>query len=175
MSPSPYPAVPPSEVEWEDLLVRYELGPRALRAALDDVLDGDGEAGERIAGLLAKLVANELHVAALFAAMRDSRSVDGLPGIETRGGRSADGQPRTEMAPADPRTAFGRYTELRGRNFAAVQRRGIEVWAWRAESVGGDTADGETVSAHQLILASTALDGETLAGVRRAPREAAPC
>jgi len=30
-----YAEAPPSEVEWEELLVRYELGPRALRIALD--------------------------------------------------------------------------------------------------------------------------------------------
>ena len=34
-----HPEAPPSEVEWEDLLVRVELAPRALRLALDDAGD----------------------------------------------------------------------------------------------------------------------------------------
>ena len=43
-----YAARPLSEVEWEELLVRYELTPRALRVALDD---GD-PAGPRVADLV---------------------------------------------------------------------------------------------------------------------------
>jgi hypothetical protein len=48
-----HPAAPPSEVEWEELLVRYELTPRALRAALEDLEDGDadGPARERVGDL----------------------------------------------------------------------------------------------------------------------------
>ncbi|HEX7239580.1 MAG TPA: hypothetical protein VF263_04910, partial [Longimicrobiaceae bacterium] len=30
------PPLPPSVAEWEDLLVRLEIAPRALRAALED-------------------------------------------------------------------------------------------------------------------------------------------
>jgi hypothetical protein len=148
MSVSIYPAVPPSEVEWEELLVRYELTPRALRAALDDA-ELDGEARERVGDLLRALVVNELQVTALFAAMRH--------------GHPVDGQTRIEVMAAEPRAAYARFAELRGRNFAAVQRRGLEVWGWRAEAPGQGT-----VTAHQLILASTALDAQTLAGVREA-------
>ena len=156
---TPFAEAPPSEVEWEDLLVRYELGPRALRVALDDVEDAgdaDGEAALRVGDLLRALVVNELLVARLFSAMRDGRPVDGAP--------------RIEMMASTPHAAYARYAELRGRNFAAVQRRGIEVWAWRAAAPGGGA-----VTAHQLILASTALDGETLAGIRQAPRGAGAC
>lgn len=146
---------PPSEVEWEELLVRYELGPRALRVALDDAGD-DQAAAERVGDLLRALVLNELQVAALFAAMRD--------------GQPSSTEPRMEMPADTPRAAYERYAELRGRNFAALQRRGIEVWAWRAEApLGG------TVTAHQLVLASTALDGETLAGIRKAARGEGAC
>jgi hypothetical protein len=153
VSVSIYPAAPPSEVEWEELLVRYELTPRALRAALDDAaLDGD--AGERVGDLLRALVANELQVTELFAAMRD--------------GREVQVEPRIEVMSAEPRAAYERFAALRGRNFAAVQRRGLEVWGWRAEAPGRGT-----VTAHQLILASAALDAETLAGVREALRGAA--
>jgi len=150
-----YPAAPPSEVEWEELLVRYELTPRALRAALDDA-EMDGDARERVGDLLRTLVVNELQAAALFAAMRDGRPV---------GGRT-----RIEVLSAEPRAAYERFAALRGRNFAAVQRRGLEVWTWRAESPWMGT-----VTAHQLILASTALDAETLAGVREALRGAGAC
>ena len=155
MTLSLYPAAPPSEVEWEELLVRYELTPRALRAALDDAaLEGDVR--ERVGDLLRALVANELQVTELFAAMRD--------------GLAVQVNPRVEVMTAEPRAAYERFAALRGRNFAAVQRRGLEVWGWRAESpVMG------SVTAHQLILASTALDAETLAGVREALRGAGAC
>jgi len=148
-----HPAVPPSEVEWEELLVRYEIAPRALRAALDD---GEAAAAERVGDLLRALVVNELLVSVLFSAMRDGRAV----GTE----------PRIEMMSAEPRAAYERFAALRGRNFAAVQRRGLEVWDWRAEAPGIGP-----VTAHQLILASTALDAETLAGVREALRGAGAC
>ena len=150
-----HPEAPPSEVEWEELLVRYELGPRALRVALDDA-GADAAEAERVGDLLRALVLNELQVAALFAAMRD--------------GRPVSTEPRMEMLASTPRAAYERYAELRGRNFAALQRRGIEVWAWRAEAPAGGS-----VTAHQLVLASTALDGETLAGIRMAPRGAGAC
>ena len=150
-----HPAKPPSEVEWEELLVRYELGPRALRAALDDGVT-DGAASERVGDLLRALVVNELLVTEIFAAMRDDRPVLH--------------EPRIEVMSAEPRAAYERYAALRGRNFAAVQRRGLEVWRWRAEAPGIGP-----VTAHQLILASTALDGATLAGVREALRGAGAC
>ena len=155
MSVSLYPAAPPSEVEWEELLVRYELTPRALRAALDDAaLEGDVR--ERVGDLLRALVANELQVTELFAAMRD--------------GLAVQVEPRAEAMSAEPRAAYERFAALRGRNFAAVQRRGLEVWGWRAESPWMGT-----VTAHQLILASTALDAETLAEIRQALRGAETC
>jgi hypothetical protein len=139
-------------VEWEELLVRYELTPRALRAALEDG-EMDGDTGERVGALLRALVVNELRATELFAAMRDARPV-----LQ---------EPRTEVMAADPRAAYERFATLRGRNFAAVQRRGLEVWRWSAEAPGEGT-----VTAHQLILASTALDARTLAGVREALRGA---
>jgi len=148
VSASIYPAAPLSEVEWEELLVRYELTPRALRAALDDV-ELAGDVRERVGDLLRALVVNELQVTELFAAMRDARPV-----LQ---------EPRIEVMSSDPRAAYERFAALRGRNFAAVQRRGLEVWGWRAEAPGQGM-----VTAHQLILASTALDAQTLAGVREA-------
>jgi hypothetical protein len=144
---------PPSEVEWEDLLVRYELGPRALRVALEGA-EPASSADERVGDLVRVLVYNEMRTAALFEAMRSGAPVSTAP--------------RVEMLASDAAAAYERYAALRGRNFAAVQRRGLEVWAWRADA----PAEGP-VTAHQLIQASVALDGETLAGVREALRGAA--
>ena len=56
-TPAGFAARPPSEIEWEDLLVRYEIGPRALRLALDDG-DAGGPARERVCGLLRALCAH---------------------------------------------------------------------------------------------------------------------
>lgn len=146
-------ARPASEMEWEDLLVRYEIGPRALRIALDDG-DASGPARQRVCDLLRALVFNEMRTAALFEAMRT-----GLP--------LPSGPPRIEAMGDDPRALHERYAQLRGRNFAAVQRRGLEVWGW--ETVAHPHG---SVTAHQLIHAGCALDGETLAGVREALRGA---
>lgn len=151
-----YPAAPLSEVEWEELLVRYELGPRALRVALEDAESANDAARVAVGDLVRVLVLHELRAAGLFAAMRD--------------GRPVRTEPRAAMVSAEPRGAYARYAELRGRNFAAVQRRGIEVWRWRT-----DAPHAGPVTAHQLVVASTALDGETLAGVRLALRGAAAC
>ncbi|HET7232800.1 MAG TPA: hypothetical protein VFJ16_22510 [Longimicrobium sp.] len=153
-APVAFAARPASEMEWEDLLVRYEIGPRALRIALDDAQGVAGEARTRVCDLLRALVFNELWTADLFRSMHE-------------GGRPAHGSPRIEQLPDDPRALYDRYAALRGRNFAAVQRRGLEVWAWQAEA-----HPHGTVTAHQLIHAATALDGETLAGVREAARGA---
>lgn len=146
-------ARPASEMEWEDLLVRYEIGPRALRIALDDG-DASGAARTQVCDLLRALVFNEIWTAALFEAMRT-----GFP-LEA-------GPPRIETMGDDPRALHERYARLRGRNFAAVQRRGLEVWGW--ETVAHPHG---RVSAHQLIHAGCALDGQTLAGVRQALRGA---
>jgi hypothetical protein len=146
-------ARPASEMEWEDLLVRYEIGPRALRLALDDG-DASGVARTRVCDLLRALVFNEMWTATLFEAMRT-------------GARPAHGSPRIETMSDDPGALYERYTQLRGRNFAAVQRRGLEVWGW--ETVAHPHGP---VTAHQLIHAACALDGQTLAGVRQALRGA---
>ena len=144
---------PPSEIEWEELLVRYEIGPRALRIALDDG-DAGGPARQRVCDLLRALVFNELWTATQFEAMRT-----GIP--------VADRPPRIEILPDDLAPLFDRFERLRSRNFAAVQRRGLEVWGWQTEA-----HPHGPVTAHQLIQASVALDGETLAAVREALRGA---
>ncbi|HEX9937187.1 MAG TPA: hypothetical protein VGB15_08685 [Longimicrobium sp.] len=145
---------PASEMEWEDLLVRYEIGPRALRFALADG-DADGPARGHVAALLHPLVAGEIRTAAAFEAMRT-----GVP--------LAPADAESETAAEEPGALVDRFDRLRARNFAAVQRRGLEVWDWRIE-----THPHGAVTAHQLIQSSVALDGETLAAVRAALRGAA--
>jgi len=147
-----HPARPASEMEWEDVLVRYEIAPRALRAALADG-DAEGPARQRLGDLLRALVFNELWTALLFAAMRDRAGVSD--------------RPRLEMAGDDPRALFDRFQRLRDRNFAEVQRRGIDVWDWHAEAPRFGPA-----TAYQVILSSIDLDGRTLAEVRGALRGA---
>ncbi|HEU4453652.1 MAG TPA: hypothetical protein VFR81_11365, partial [Longimicrobium sp.] len=145
-----YPERPPSEVEWEELLVKYEITPRALRLAAEDA--GPGRAGE-IVGPLEALLANELLTASLLdqmAARAEDRSPSGSS-IDT-----GPGSPSSDDASA----LVARIAALRGRNFAAVQRRGISVWEWTAER------DGTTVTPYRLLLSSVALDGEVLARVR---------
>lgn len=144
---------PASEMEWEDLLVRYEIGPRALGLAMHDG-DPEGPARERVGDLLRALVANEMRTAALFEAMR-------------AGAAPLAGPTRVEVMHDEPSAAFDRFSRLRGRNFAAVQRRGLEVWGWHTRA----HPHGE-VSAYQLIQASCKLDGDTLAEIRQALRGA---
>lgn len=148
-----HPARPASEMEWEDVLVRYEITPRALRVALADG-DVEGPARQRVCDLLRALVFNEMWTALLFAAMRDRAGVSD--------------RPRLEMAGDDPRAVFERFQRLRDRNFAEVQRRGLEVWDWHADAPRYGPA-----TAYQVILASVELDGRTLAEVRDALRGAA--
>ena len=150
-----HPARPASEMEWEDVLVRYEIAPRALRVALGDG-DARGPARERLGDLLRALVFNEMWTALLFAAMRDRA------GVSER--------PRLELMSPDPAALAERFGRLRGRNFAEVQRRGIDVWEWKADAPRFGPA-----TAYQVILASLELDGRTLAEVRDALRGAGAC
>ena len=150
-----HPARPASEMEWEDVLVRYEIAPRALRAALDDG-DLQGPARARVGELMRALVVNELWTQLLFAAMRDRA------GVSER--------PRVEMSQDDPAALCERFARLRERNFNEVQRRGLEVWEWRA-----DAPRLGPVTAYQLIQSSVELDGRTLAEARQALRGVGAC
>jgi hypothetical protein len=146
------PERPPSEVEWEELLVKYEITPRALRLAVEDA---GGTRAPEIVGALEALLANEVLTATLLAEMAAR--------AENRSASAA--APRYDAAPAGGPDAAGlvsRITEIRGRSFAAVQRRGISVWEWSAER------DGTRVTPYRLLLAAVALDRDVLARVRAA-------
>jgi len=145
-----FPERPPSEVEWEELLVRYELTPRALRVAVGDV--GDERAGPALEEALVTLLTEEIEASGLLQSMR--------PGTAAREGDRA--RTRGEGA----RAMVDAFADLRGRNFAAVQRRGIDVWEWSIDQ------GGARVTPYRLIQSSVARDGEALATVRELARGA---
>lgn len=145
--PRTFPARPPSEVEWEDLLVRVEIAPRALRIAVEDApRDDPGVADVLRWGVLAEAVLQEMLEAIIDGReARDGMSIEGLPG--------------------DPAALLAEYQRLRMRSFVMVQRRGLNVWDW---TVRGGPYDGAT--AYQLFQAAAQQDGDLLAAMRRAAR-----
>lgn len=144
--PRAHPAAPPSEVEWEDLLVRIEVAPRVLRLAVEDAAGREG-----VLAPLRSAVMEEVRLQALLESMAGE-------------GRGA-GQAASEAAEDDPTRLARRFASLRARTFAIVQRRGLGVWAWRLE---GDPWEGAT--AYQLLQAAAARDGRMLADVRGSAR-----
>ena len=142
-----FPERPPSEVEWEDLLVRLEIVPRALRLAVEDAGDSP-----RTRDVVAKAVEREWLVnELLLPALRDGSPVH----LGASASIQFDGEPDS-LALAEA------FTALRDRNFAQVQRRGLNVWEWRSEVDGGT---GQ-VTAYQMMQWMARSDGETLAEVR---------
>lgn len=150
VDPRTLPARPPSEVEWEDLLVRVEIASRALRIAVEDApADHPGV------------------VPALQRGVRAERALQDTLLAIIDGREAPDGAGTEEMS-ADPAALVAEYARLRGRSFVMVQRRGLNVWDW---TVRGGPHDGAT--AYQLFQAAARMDGELLAAMRRALREGA--
>jgi hypothetical protein len=144
LDPRTRPAVPPSEVEWEDLLLRIEITPRALRVAVEDAAG----AAAALAPLRAAVLEEAL-LQALLESMADGREAPceaGVAGVE-----------------GDPEAIARQFASLRARTFAIVQRRGLGVWEWRLR---GGPWEGAT--AYQLLQGAAARDGRTLAAVRGA-------
>jgi hypothetical protein len=147
--PRTLPARPPSEVEWEDLLVRVEIMPRALRVAIEDA---PADAPDLLDILQAALgLEGELQLQLLAM-------VDGAPMLDAFGVAFPEGI-------STPDEYVAEYGRWRMRNFVMLQRRGINVWEWR---VRGGRHDGAT--AYQLLLAAAVRDGEILAAVRETAR-----
>jgi hypothetical protein len=147
--PRTLPARPPSEVEWEDLLVRLEIMPRALRVAIEDAPAGH----PGVVQALRTGVAAEAALQRMLEAMVDGCEVsDG--GVEGMDGDAAG--------------LLAEYARLRTRSFVMVQRRGLNVWDWQ---VRGGPCRGAT--AYQLFQAAAQMDGMLLAAVRGAGRERA--
>ena len=150
--PRTLPARPPSEVEWEDLLVRVEIAPRALRVAVEDApADHPG-----IVQALERGVGGEMALQQMLEAIVDGREVPEGFDAAVRG------------MPGDAEALVAEYGRLRYRSFLMVQRRGLNVWDWR---VRGGPYDGAT--AYQLFQAAAQTDGALLAAVRGAAREGA--
>jgi hypothetical protein len=140
--PAAVPERPPSEAEWEDLLVRYEIAPRAARIAVEDA------PGAPAPDALGRLVAGEYAARAALEAMREGRP---LPDDADVG--------REEELTA--RGAADLFASLRARNFATLQRRGIDVWAWSAED-----GSGGRMTPYRLLSAAVAMDARALAELR---------
>lgn len=152
---------PQSEFEWEDLLVRVELMPRALRVTMDEV-----GASREAATLLDSLLQRELVVARFLEAAADRAGVLGVrhPG-ESR-----------EPAPDVPISAVGdpaqglvyqadtleHFNSVRARSFAMMQRRGIDVWNW-----SGPVEDGSVATVYQVLTDLVRSDVDILAALRR--------
>jgi hypothetical protein len=149
-----YPARPESEFEWEDLLVRVEVMCRALRVTLEEI--GDGEpAVERI---LAGLAAREEDARRL---LEDA--------AEVAAGRSPSLSAPSQVV-SFQEDNLARFLRLRVRNFAMVQRRGIDVWDWTVR-----LEDGRRATVYQLLGHLAASDVETLAALRGAARGTGAC
>jgi hypothetical protein len=148
--PHGFPARPPSEVEWEDLLVRVEIAPRALRIAVEEARADPA----LLAGALRVGVRLETLLQRALEAIIDERAMEDGDGVSDVSGGPAD--------------LVAEYERLRYRSFLMVQRRGINVWDW---TVRGGTWDGAT--AYQLFQAAARRDGVLLARVRGTREEGA--
>ena len=137
------PARPPSIAEWEDLLVRLEIMPRALAGTLEGV---DPEPGVR--EIVRGLVERERWAGRWLEAVAVGVREDAV------------GSPAASRAD-DLRWLADRFASLRARSFAMVQRRGVEVWAWE-----GELADGARASVYQVLTALLRSDGAGLAALR---------
>ena len=144
VDPRAFAALPPSEVEWEDLLLRIEIAARALRVVAEDAGGGPGALAPLRAAVL-----EETLLQALLEAMAEEREAPCEAGV-ARMEDDAEGLAR-------------RFASLRARTFAMVQRRGLGVWAWRLR--GGPWAGA---TSYQLLQAAAARDGRTLAALRGA-------
>lgn len=149
-----FPTRPQSEFEWEDLLVRIEVMPRALGVSMEEI-DAGEPAVDRI---LTELVGRE---EASRRMLEDAAAL-------------AEGTVASLSAPSQVVTFqednLARFVRLRVRNFAMVQRRGIEVWDWTVR-----LDDGRRATVYQLLGHMAASDVETLAALRGAARGTGAC
>lgn len=140
------PARPDSVAEWEDLLVRLEIAPRAVRVTLEEVEDSTSAARA-----LRTAAYREAEVGRLLESAADlPQSAGREDGVLAEDGLSA---------------LSIRFASLRARTFALVQRRGLEVWEWRAP-----LPSGSAVTVYQLLLWLAKQDAALLAELRRARR-----
>jgi hypothetical protein len=165
MRPDPFAERPrrPRDVgEWEDLLIRFELAPRALRLAMESAPNGIDTADPTLDGVAEEMNAlaeREAEAWGWMQALREGRPLRPWSDLFER------------PVPAAPlREYLDRFASSRARNFAWVQRRGLVVWDWES-----DHPDFGSVTAFQLISFLVREDGRRLARVRDAFRAAEPC
>jgi hypothetical protein len=132
----------PSEVEWEDLLVRLELMPRALSVVTGEI-DLRTPAFHAVA---AALVERERRVAGYL------QRAAGLPAAAP----PSEAQPLNRQA-----DVLDRFVRLRARNFAIVQRRGLDVQEWRVT-----LEEGGEATVYQVLTCLAGEDVATLAALR---------
>ena len=140
---------PPSEVEWEDLLIRLEIVPRIVRNAIEEA----DPSGTELVGVLRDLVERERWVGRWLEALAATAVGAGSP------------RPPEEPAAEDAEWLSHRFASLRARTFVMVQRRGLEVWGWAA-----DVEPGQPATVHQVLSWLAALDGDALLDLRAAVR-----
>lgn len=145
-----YPAEPADIAEWEDLLVRFEIMPRALRNTLERVSLEDAARAA-----LLRLLAREEWAVETFGALREASA--------------ASAPPSEAEEPLDPggdlEDLAVRIAQRRAKNFAQVQRRGLEVWGWSAP-----LGEHGGVTTFQLLRWLVAGDVAALAALRAAAR-----
>jgi hypothetical protein len=150
---------PASIAEWEELLVRLDVGPRAVRLAVEELPPREPEGGEtawrRAEEVLRELLLGELRAKSWLDAMREGTPLPEVPRTPSLG-----------LETGDVDGLLHRFTESRARNFAAAQRRGLEVWDWE-----GDAPSGGRLSAFQLLSGRAAEDGRAIRELRRLGRE----
>jgi hypothetical protein len=145
------PERPPSEVEWEELLVKLDIAGRAFRVAVDDAADTP-----------------ELHELVTLAALSEAWWGQRLEDL--REGRRFSlnvgfGPWTVDGEPVSMRYALDSLLRDRERNFAKLQRRGLSVWEWRAELV-----EGRSITAYQFAQMRAMADAEILRQIRQLPR-----
>ena len=151
-----FPERPPSEAEWEDLLVRFEIAPRALKIAVEDA-PKTGEAAREVDATLLLAVTAEVWVWNALEALRT-------------GGAMGSGAGLDGIAAPDTASLADAFARFRAKSFAAVQRRGLGVWEWAV-----DLGDGQRLTAYRLLSAAVENDGRTLAALRAAAHEVRAC
>lgn len=136
-----YPPIPPHIAEWEECLLRYELTPRAMRGTIEEPVDA------RTASIMARVNAAERAASVWLSALRTGEDV------------TAEWAPAS--ASGDAEAALDEFATLRARNFAGLQRRGIQVWEWKAHH-----PQYFEVTAFQFVSACVARDARELAALR---------
>lgn len=165
-----HPELPESEFEWEDLLLRLEVMSRALRVEMENAVP------EKAQPILLELADREAVAQRLLEEVagvgQDPQEGSGTGG--SQGGRAAHAEAGVPPLSAVDETGYtssveasgsalvDRFVRLRSRNFAMLQRRGIEVWKWRIPS---GLAAGVTV--FQLLSLVVRGDVEILGRLRQ--------